>query len=129
MAQGIKAGTIWVNCYGAIDFGVGFGGYKMSGYGWKGGAEHVDSFLYQKAVLHEHCLRRRCARKSIATRSSCEEGAGSLAHSRRVLCDGVMRDRISIGASEPRCLGDCMTRLRWSQPCGLPNASRMSASS
>jgi len=30
--------------------GVGFGGYKMSGYGWKGGAEHVDSFLYQKAV-------------------------------------------------------------------------------
>jgi aldehyde dehydrogenase (NAD+) len=50
MAQGIKAGTIWVNCYGAIDFGVGFGGYKMSGYGWKGGAEHVDSFLYQKAV-------------------------------------------------------------------------------
>ncbi|MES2535681.1 MAG: aldehyde dehydrogenase family protein [Pseudomonadota bacterium] len=50
MAQGIKAGTVWVNCYGQIDPAVGFGGYKMSGYGWKGGPEHVDAFLYQKAV-------------------------------------------------------------------------------
>ncbi|MCG7400326.1 aldehyde dehydrogenase family protein [Caballeronia zhejiangensis] len=50
MAQGIKAGTIWVNCYGALDPSVGFGGFKMSGYGWKGGSEHVESFLYQKAV-------------------------------------------------------------------------------
>lgn len=50
MARGIKAGTVWVNCYGVIDPGVGFGGYKMSGYGWKGGPQHVDGFLYQKAV-------------------------------------------------------------------------------
>ena len=50
MSQGIKAGTIWVNCYGLIDPGVGFGGYKMSGYGWKGGPQHVDGFLYQKAL-------------------------------------------------------------------------------
>ena len=50
MARGIKAGTIWINNYGAFDPGVGFGGYKMSGYGWKGGREHVEGFLYQKAV-------------------------------------------------------------------------------
>lgn len=50
MAEGIKAGTVWVNCYGAIDPSVGFGGYKMSGYGWKGGREHVEGFLYEKAV-------------------------------------------------------------------------------
>jgi aldehyde dehydrogenase (NAD+) len=50
MAEGIKAGTIWVNSYGAIDPSIGFGGYKMSGYGWKGGREHVESFLYPKAV-------------------------------------------------------------------------------
>jgi aldehyde dehydrogenase (NAD+) len=50
MAQGIKSGTVWVNCYGAIDPSIGFGGYKMSGYGWKGGREHVEGFLYQKAV-------------------------------------------------------------------------------
>lgn len=29
---------------------VGFGGTKMSGYGWKGGKEHVESFLYPKAT-------------------------------------------------------------------------------
>jgi aldehyde dehydrogenase (NAD+) len=50
MAQGIKAGTIWVNCYGVLDPSVGFGGYKMSGYGWKGSREHVEGFLYHKAV-------------------------------------------------------------------------------
>jgi aldehyde dehydrogenase (NAD+) len=50
VSDGIQAGTIWVNCYGLLDINVGFGGYKMSGYGWKGSADHVDSFLYQKAV-------------------------------------------------------------------------------
>ncbi|MBT2336631.1 aldehyde dehydrogenase [Variovorax paradoxus] len=50
VSQGIKSGTVWINCYGALDPNVGFGGYKMSGYGWKGSAEHVDSFLYRKAV-------------------------------------------------------------------------------
>jgi aldehyde dehydrogenase (NAD+) len=50
MAQGIKAGTIWVNCYGPLDPSVGFGGCKMSGYGWKGGRDHVDGFLYKKVV-------------------------------------------------------------------------------
>jgi aldehyde dehydrogenase (NAD+) len=50
MAQAFKAGTVWVNCYGALDPSVGFGGYKMSGYGWKGGRDHVEGFLYQKAV-------------------------------------------------------------------------------
>jgi aldehyde dehydrogenase (NAD+) len=50
MAKGIKAGAVWVNCYGIIDPAVGFGGYKMSGYGWKGGPQHLDSFLYQKSV-------------------------------------------------------------------------------
>ena len=50
VSQGIRSGTVWVNCYGAVDPSVGFGGVKMSGYGWKGSLEHVDSFLYRKAV-------------------------------------------------------------------------------
>lgn len=50
MAKGVKAGTIWVNTYGQVDPSVGFGGYRMSGYGWKGGPQHVEAFLYQKAV-------------------------------------------------------------------------------
>jgi aldehyde dehydrogenase (NAD+) len=48
--HGIHAGQVWVNCYGLVDLAVGFGGYKQSGYGWKGGSQHVDGFLYQKAV-------------------------------------------------------------------------------
>lgn len=50
MAEGLHAGTVWVNCYNVLDPRIGFGGYKMSGYGWKGGPEHVEGFLYEKAV-------------------------------------------------------------------------------
>lgn len=50
VSDAIDAGTVWVNCYGVLDPAVGFGGYKMSGYGWKGSREHVDSFLYPKAI-------------------------------------------------------------------------------
>jgi len=49
-SQGVHAGTVWVNCYGVIDPAVGFGGTKMSGYGWKGGKALVESFLYPKAT-------------------------------------------------------------------------------
>lgn len=50
VADALQAGTLWVNCYGVLDPSVGFGGYKESGYGWKGGPEQVDSYLYTKAV-------------------------------------------------------------------------------
>lgn len=50
MMHGLQAGSVWVNCYGVIDLALGFGGYKQSGYGWKGGYEYIDGFLYQKAI-------------------------------------------------------------------------------
>jgi aldehyde dehydrogenase (NAD+) len=50
MMHGIKSGAVWVNCYGLVDPAVGFGGYKQSGYGWKGGEQHIEGFLYQKSV-------------------------------------------------------------------------------
>ena len=50
MMHDIQAGTVWVNCYGMLDQAVGFGGYKQSGYGWKGGPSQIEGFLYQKAV-------------------------------------------------------------------------------
>ncbi|GJH27072.1 aldehyde dehydrogenase [Caballeronia novacaledonica] len=50
MVDGIKAGSVWVNCYGWMDIGVGMAGYKLSGYGIKGGPSYVDSFLYEKCV-------------------------------------------------------------------------------
>ncbi|MFF0384256.1 aldehyde dehydrogenase family protein [Streptomyces sp. NPDC004286] len=50
VSRAIDAGTVWVNCYGVLDPAIGFGGTKMSGYGWKGAREHVESYLYPKAV-------------------------------------------------------------------------------
>lgn len=50
MINGIRTGTLWVNCYGAVDPVVGFGGIKNSGYGAKGGSDHLDLYLYRKAV-------------------------------------------------------------------------------
>ena len=50
MVHGMQAGTVWVNCYGLLDPAVGFGGYKHSGYGWKGGPSQIDGYLYQKAA-------------------------------------------------------------------------------
>ncbi len=32
-AKAIRAGTVWVNCYGLLDPVIPFGGYKASGYG------------------------------------------------------------------------------------------------
>jgi aldehyde dehydrogenase (NAD+) len=46
----LKAGKLWVNCYGLADPAVGFSGCKQSGYGMKGGAQHLDAFLYEKSV-------------------------------------------------------------------------------
>jgi aldehyde dehydrogenase (NAD+) len=46
----VKAGKLWVNCYGLQDQAMGFSGIKQSGYGTKGGAAHLDGFLYEKSV-------------------------------------------------------------------------------
>jgi acyl-CoA reductase-like NAD-dependent aldehyde dehydrogenase len=53
VVHGVHTGTMWVNCYGYIDPLVGFGGTKMSGYGSKGSAAHMDSYLYTKSVYIE----------------------------------------------------------------------------
>jgi aldehyde dehydrogenase (NAD+) len=49
-ARSVKAGSVWVNCYQAMDPAVPFGGYKMSGYGREGGIHHVEEYLNTKAV-------------------------------------------------------------------------------
>ncbi len=50
LARRIKAGSVWVNMYHAIDPAVPFGGVKMSGYGREGGVEHLEEYLDTKAV-------------------------------------------------------------------------------
>ncbi|NDZ18917.1 betaine-aldehyde dehydrogenase [Variovorax sp. WS11] len=50
VSRGLKAGSVWVNCYQAMDAAVPFGGYKLSGYGRESGTEHMEEFLQTKAV-------------------------------------------------------------------------------
>jgi aldehyde dehydrogenase (NAD+) len=52
--HGIKAGKMWINCYGLADPAVGFSGVKQSGYGMKGGAQHLENFLYEKSIYINH---------------------------------------------------------------------------
>ncbi len=51
LSQRIRAGSVWVNTYHAIDPAVPFGGYKMSGYGREGGVEHLHEYLNTKGVF------------------------------------------------------------------------------
>lgn len=50
MARGIRAGSVWVNCYQMLDPGVPFGGYGMSGFGRESGPRHIEDYLETKAV-------------------------------------------------------------------------------
>lgn len=54
VSRGLRTGTVWINCYQAMDPAVPFGGYKMSGYGRESGVEHLDEFLQTKAVWTKH---------------------------------------------------------------------------
>jgi aldehyde dehydrogenase (NAD+) len=50
IAAGLKAGTVWVNCYDVIDTAAPFGGYKMSGLGRELGEYALANYTEVKAV-------------------------------------------------------------------------------
>ena len=50
MARGIRAGSVWINCYQMLDPAVPFGGYGMSGFGRESGMHQIDEYLETKAV-------------------------------------------------------------------------------
>jgi acyl-CoA reductase-like NAD-dependent aldehyde dehydrogenase len=50
VARALKAGTVWVNCYGIIDTGMPFGGYKQSGFGREGSRHAIELFTQVKSV-------------------------------------------------------------------------------
>lgn len=49
-AKAIRSGMVWINCYGVTEPAVTSEGFKMSGYGAKGGRRHLDEYLYTKSV-------------------------------------------------------------------------------
>ncbi|WP_158810340.1 aldehyde dehydrogenase family protein [Beijerinckia sp. L45] len=50
IANRLKAGSIWINCYHVFDAALPFGGYKQSGWGREMGQAVLANYLEQKAI-------------------------------------------------------------------------------
>ncbi|WP_257349456.1 aldehyde dehydrogenase family protein [Pseudalkalibacillus decolorationis] len=50
VANRLKAGTVWVNCYNVFDAASPFGGYKQSGIGREMGSYALDNYTEVKSV-------------------------------------------------------------------------------
>lgn len=50
VSNGLKAGTVWVNCYNALHHQLPFGGFKESGIGRELGEAALDNYTQQKTV-------------------------------------------------------------------------------
>ncbi|WP_136658372.1 aldehyde dehydrogenase family protein [Nitratireductor sp. XY-223] len=50
LAERLKAGTIWINCWGETDAASPFGGMKQSGYGREMGADAIALYSQTKSV-------------------------------------------------------------------------------
>src|SRR5213082_2669025 len=50
IADRVRAGTVWVNCYDVFDAGAPFGGFKRSGMGRELGEKALDNYTELKTV-------------------------------------------------------------------------------
>ena len=50
LANALKAGSVWVNCYHVFDAALPFGGYKQSGWGREMGQAVLSNYLEAKAI-------------------------------------------------------------------------------
>lgn len=50
LANKIKAGTVWINCYNVFDAAMPFGGYKQSGWGREMGKQSLELYTEVKSV-------------------------------------------------------------------------------
>ncbi len=50
MAAELRAGSVWINTYNALDSGSPFGGYKQSGFGRDLGEEAIEQYTNVKSV-------------------------------------------------------------------------------
>jgi delta 1-pyrroline-5-carboxylate dehydrogenase len=50
IANGVRAGTVWVNCYNVFDAGAPFGGFKRSGTGRELGEYGLQQYTEVKTV-------------------------------------------------------------------------------
>uniref|UniRef100_A0A183TU72 Aldedh domain-containing protein n=1 Tax=Schistocephalus solidus TaxID=70667 RepID=A0A183TU72_SCHSO len=58
--QGLRAGSVWVNCYDVFDAGAPFGGYKMSGVGRELGEDGLKIYSETKTVSAPFVVTQSC---------------------------------------------------------------------
>lgn len=51
IANGLRTGTVYVNCYDVFDSNTPFGGYKDSGIGRELGEAGLKAYMEQKTVI------------------------------------------------------------------------------
>ena len=51
VADGLRAGTVWINCHNIFDAAAPFGGFKMSGYGREMGRHALELYTQTKNVI------------------------------------------------------------------------------
>ena len=51
LSRGLRAGTVWINCYNIFDAAIPYGGYKMSCHGREKGIYSLKNHLQAKAVV------------------------------------------------------------------------------
>jgi phenylacetaldehyde dehydrogenase len=51
LANELRAGTVWINCYNIFDAALPFGGYKQSGWGREMGHDVLEHYTETKAIV------------------------------------------------------------------------------
>ena len=51
VANGVRAGTVWINCYNVLDTRAPFGGFKQSGIGRELGEYGLQQYTAVKSVI------------------------------------------------------------------------------
>jgi aldehyde dehydrogenase (NAD+) len=51
IANNVRAGTVWVNCYNVLDSRAPFGGFKQSGIGRELGEYGLQQYTESKTVI------------------------------------------------------------------------------
>jgi len=51
MSQGLRAGTVWINCYDVLNAQTPFGGYKASGHGRENSEYALQNYYEVKGVI------------------------------------------------------------------------------
>lgn len=59
VTEGLKAGTVWINCYNIVDPAAPFGGFKLSGLGRELGQQALDAYTETKTVTQSRSPLRK----------------------------------------------------------------------